>query len=249
MKTVLFRFLSKIALQKKQRQYWKTRYQLLINHKNNDINIPDYALKHVELHIRGHHNKVNIGKIHFPSKGRLRIKIYGNNNSISISDDVRCSRLDITVGESSPSSPSAHNTSVSIGAKSTFLDTTIFTSHSNARIEIGSGCMFSSGIVIHHTDSHPIYELGNPRPINGVDTLKIGNHVWVGLAVTIWKNVTIADDCILGAHAMIAKSFHTPHCAIAGNPARIIRRNITWESTHTKEYIENKPLDCYSQCP
>lgn len=240
MKTVLFRFLSKIAFRKKWRRYWENRYRLLINNKHNDINIPNDALMHVDLSIRGRHNKVNIGKIHVDTKGILRIKIYGDNNSISINDDVICKRLDITVGESCPSSPSAHNTSVSIGSKSTFVDTTIFTSHSNARIEIGSECMFSQGIVIQHTDSHPIYELGNPHHINRVDTLKIGNHVWVGLAVTIWKNVTIADDCILGAHAMIAKSFHEPHCAIAGNPARIIRRNITWESIHTKEYIENE---------
>ena len=43
-----------------------------------------------------------------------------------------------------------------------------------------------------------------------------------------------------GAHAVIAKSFSEAHCAIAGNPAKIIRRGITWNSEHTVDFIENK---------
>lgn len=87
-----------------------------------------------------------------------------------------------------------------------------------------------------------IYELGSTQHINRVDTLKIGNHVWVGWHASIWKNVCIADDCIIGAYAVVTKSFSEPHCAIAGNPARVVRRNITWEHAYTEEYIENSPL-------
>lgn len=150
--------------------------------------------------------------------------------------------LNITIGESHRDTPPAHNSSISIGEGTSFLETSIVTPHSNAKIDIGSQCIFSVGIDIRHTDSHPIYELGSTQHINRVDTLKIGNHVWVGWHASIWKNVCIADDCIIGAYAVVTKSFSEPHCAIAGNPARVVRRNITWEHAYTEEDIENSPL-------
>lgn len=241
MQPFLYRLLSKIAPAKKQRRYWKKRYRLCKISEQNDIRIPDNVLEHVELVIRGHDNKVDIGNIRFNPRGRLRIEIYGHNNNITIKDGVWCNFLNLTIGESYQNAPAAHNSLIMIGEGSTFQQTDIFTSHSNAQIMIGENCMFSYGVVIRHTDSHPIYELGSQKHINRVSALKIGNHVWVGWHVSIWKNVHIADDCILGAHAVVAKSFHEPHCAIAGNPARIIRRNIMWESAHTRDFIENKP--------
>ncbi len=236
---ILYKILSKIALRKKRRQYYRTLYRSHLYKRQNDISIPKNILDHVTLLIHGQGNKVNIGQINIPRKGNLSIEIYGCNNRISISDGVRIHQLRLTIGEGYQNAPTAHNSAIYIGKNCVINDTEIFTSHSNATIEIGEDCMFSTGIVIRHTDSHPIYELGSNQHINRVDTLKIGNHVWVGWHVCIWKNVTIADDCILGAHAVVAKSFTEPHCAIDGNPARIIRRNITWESAHTKEFIEN----------
>lgn len=188
--------------------------------------MPKHLQKYVWLDIRGKNNRVKIGSVSFGATKQLHIVINGSDNEVVIGDGVHIRSLAITMGESGLS-PKAHHTRVQIGEKSTFAKTSIFTSHSNTEIEIGARCMFSSNVYIRHTDSHPIYELNGEHHINHVDKLKIGNHVWVGIGVNILKNVKIADDCILGAHSVIAKSFSEEHCAIVGNPAKIIRRGIT----------------------
>ena len=181
---------------------------------------------------------MRIGNIYFGEARKLDIVIIGSDNEIILENGVYIRTLAITIGESG-ASPKAHDTKVHIGERSTFAQTRIFTSHSHTRIKIGRDCMFSSGIYIQHTDSHPIYELGQEAHFNYADELKIGNHVWVGMGVNILKNVHIADDCILGAYSVIAKSFQEEHCAIAGNPARVIRCGITWKPQHTEKFIEN----------
>lgn len=228
-----------ICPSRKKRKQLRTALQNEQYKKNNTIDIPSDVAKYVRLTINGKNNKVRIGNIRFGGAKTLNIVINGSDNEITIENGVYIRTLGITIGEPG-NSPKAHDTSVHIGERSTFAQTCLMTIHSHTRIEIGRDCMFSSGIYIQHTDSHPIYELGQEAHFNYADELKIGNHVWVGMGVNILKNVKIADDCILGAYSVIAKSFSEEHCAIAGNPARIIRRGITWRAQHTEEFIENK---------
>ena len=40
---------------------------------------------------------------------------------------------------------------------------------------------------------------------------------------TILKNTSIPDGCIVGCCSVVTKSFDMKNCAIAGNPAKILR--------------------------
>lgn len=79
---------------------------------------------------------------------------------------------------------------------------------------------------IRDSDSHylayPGYEKKEKAPII------IEDHVWIGLGVTILKGVTIGEGCVIAAGSVVTKSF-PPRCLIGGNPARIIRENISWK--------------------
>ena len=59
-------------------------------------------------------------------------------------------------------------------------------------------------------------------------TISLGEHVWVGLGVTVLKGTVVAGHSILGAQAVVTGRFEAPNCAIAGNPARVIKRDVDW---------------------
>ena len=51
---------------------------------------------------------------------------------------------------------------------------------------------------------------------------KIGNNVYIGVGVVIIGDVEIADNIVIGANAVVNKSFLEPGITIAGVPARKI---------------------------
>ena len=96
------------------------------------------------------------------------------------------------------------------------------------KILIGNDCMFSYGINIRNTDSHPIYN-SNGELINKGKEIIIKDKVWVGMGATILKGCTIEEGCIIGAQSLVTKSIAVKNCIATGVPARIVRENITWE--------------------
>jgi len=92
------------------------------------------------------------------------------------------------------------------------------------RVEIGPGSTFGEGVSIHDED-HVHEPFGVPLSERGFMTAPviIGRNVWVGAKATILKGVTIGDDAVIGAGAVVTR--HIPARAVAvGVPARVIRR-------------------------
>ncbi|MGL5544389.1 MAG: DapH/DapD/GlmU-related protein, partial [Cetobacterium sp.] len=55
-----------------------------------------------------------------------------------------------------------------------------------------------------------------PKPI------EIGKGVWIGGNVSILPGVTLGDNVIVAAGAVVTKNF-PPNCIIAGVPAKILK--------------------------
>jgi acetyltransferase-like isoleucine patch superfamily enzyme len=55
------------------------------------------------------------------------------------------------------------------------------------------------------------------------DPIEIGSFCWMGMGAVILPGVKLADFTIVGAGAIVTKSFPDGYCVIAGNPARIIK--------------------------
>jgi len=88
-------------------------------------------------------------------------------------------------------------------------------------IKIGDENMFGPGIYI--TDSNHTLEPGTTPADSPMDVgeVRIGNGCWVGAHATILKDVELEDYCVVGAGAVVTKSFSSGS-VIAGTPARII---------------------------
>lgn len=53
--------------------------------------------------------------------------------------------------------------------------------------------------------------------------IEIGRFCWMGMGSVILPGVKLADFTIVGAGAIVTKSFPEGYCVLAGNPARIIK--------------------------
>ncbi len=91
------------------------------------------------------------------------------------------------------------------------------------KIEIGEGVIISENVTIRDSDNHSIVPLRKDPTL----PIKIGNHVWIGMNVTILKGVTIGDGVVIAAGSLVNKSV-PPRCMVAGNPAKVVKENVQW---------------------
>jgi Acetyltransferase (isoleucine patch superfamily) len=56
----------------------------------------------------------------------------------------------------------------------------------------------------------------------GSKPIKIGNNVWVGDHALVCKGVTIGENSIVGAGAVVTRDI-PPNIIAAGNPARVVK--------------------------
>lgn len=54
--------------------------------------------------------------------------------------------------------------------------------------------------------------------------ISIGHHCWLGMGAVVLPEVVLGDFTIVGAGAIVTKSFPDGYCVLAGNPARVIKQ-------------------------
>lgn len=99
-------------------------------------------------------------------------------------------------------------------------------------IEIGDDVLIGQQVVIAtlNHDFNP-QKRANMYP----STIKIGNRVWIGTHATICPGVSIGENSIIAAGAVVTKNV-PPNTLVAGVPAKIIKY-ISDESKKNKAFI------------
>lgn len=88
--------------------------------------------------------------------------------------------------------------------------------------------MFSSGVLIQCPDQHGIVDLDTGEILNRErNTVKLGDHVWLGRNSTLVRNSGVGDGSIV-ATGSIVTSVIPEKCIAVGVPARVIKENRTW---------------------
>jgi acetyltransferase-like isoleucine patch superfamily enzyme len=100
-------------------------------------------------------------------------------------------------------------------------------------VEIGSHCLISWGVGIADSDFHPLepaqrlidsqalapfFKNRPPRPKLKTGPVKICDNVWIGMNAVILKGVTIGDNSVVAAGAIVTRSVPA-NTIVAGNPA------------------------------
>lgn len=72
-------------------------------------------------------------------------------------------------------------------------------------------------IVTNRHNQQDIWTWDDAKPIH------IGNRCWIGANAVILPGVCLGENTIVGAGAIVTKSFPHGHCVIVGNPARLLK--------------------------
>lgn len=110
---------------------------------------------------------------------------------------------------------------ISIG-DNTYINGAELLTTEDSRIVIGASCLISYDVVIR-TDMHKHYYM---KPIieqgNMAKDIVIGDNVWIGHGVYIMPGVTIGNNSIIGAKAVVTKSIPADSIAV-GIPAKVVK--------------------------
>lgn len=116
----------------------------------------------------------------------------------------------------------------------------------NEWIEVGERSNVQDGSVLHTDPGYPLtigenVTIGHKVMLHGCS---IGNNSLIGIGSTILNGAVIAENCMVGAHALITenKSF-PPGSLIIGAPARVARElseeEIASLSLAAEHYVDN----------
>jgi acetyltransferase-like isoleucine patch superfamily enzyme len=102
------------------------------------------------------------------------------------------------------------NTMISLGAK---IDTR------RGKVIIGDNCLITHGVKILSHDG--AMRLIDPTD-DGSGTTRIGNNVFVGVNAVILRNITVGDNSVVAAGAIVTRDV-PPGTVVAGNPAKVVK--------------------------
>jgi len=116
----------------------------------------------------------------------------------------------------------------------------IFVEGRYSQLSIGSHCLLSDGITFQASDMHCVWDLEAMKPLSVPGfSINIKDDVWICRNAAVVRPVTVGKGSIIGFGAIVTKDV-PDFCAVAGNPAKIVRRNVTWTGLIEESMLEQK---------
>ena len=74
-----------------------------------------------------------------------------------------------------------------ISNKTTIGSASFFLKESNTEIHVGKDCMLGRDVCLQTTYFHSVVDVTTGKRINYLESVTVGNHVWLGYGVTLGK--------------------------------------------------------------
>ncbi|MCP4747652.1 MAG: acyltransferase [Desulfobacteraceae bacterium] len=104
-------------------------------------------------------------------------------------------------------------------------------------IQIDDNCMLANGAYITDSDWHGIYDR---ITLGSALNVRLHKNVWIGDSAIVCKGVTIGQNSVIGAGAIVVEDIPA-NCIAAGNPARVVRQLDPNETFRTREHFYSNP--------
>lgn len=174
------------------------------------------------IRVNGNNNRIIIEKNCKLSESSLFI--WGNNNLVYIGESCSGIFVEFHIEQDNNSIIIKKNTTMH-GRQYRPIH---FALDEGTTIKVGEDCMFSNNIQFRSTDSHSIVDLNGKR-INYAQNIEIGNHCWLGLGCMVMKGVKMTDNIVIAAGSICTKEYMDKNVILAGNPAKVVKRNVNWD--------------------
>lgn len=94
------------------------------------------------------------------------------------------------------------------------------------KVTVGDNVLIGSNVLINdhsHGETADFSENRVDLPLVSKGDISIGENTWICDNAVILGGVHIGRNCVVGANAVVTKSFTEEGCVIAGNPARVVK--------------------------
>ena len=203
---------------------------------------PIFKINGLEINFHGKNSTVIIHSSNKFVDCKLNI---GDENLVIIKED----KYEYAYKHFSIVYPMATKSRLVIGKSTTILDSYFYLhDEPNTVVSIGDDCLFSFNNIIWPSDGHSIID-HEGNVLNSGENIKIGNHVWIGMDCKILKGSFVPNDSVVGASSIFTSGSNPlterllEGGVFAGMPAKLIRKNISWDRKSPYQYKINKG-DC-----
>ena len=151
-----------------------------------------------------------------------KMVISSTNGTIVIGDKCKfCSHIKLRV---------SCGGKIHIGEKCSFQRDCAIVASFDARVNMGRDCMVSYSVFVRAGNSHNMIDLNTLEHFddNPDRDVILGEHVWVGMRVTLLNGVEIGSGSMIGANSFVCKRKFKSNCCLAGSPAKVMRDGIAW---------------------
>lgn len=179
-------------------------------------------IKGMRLSFFGKGNSVVIGGEKPASLSNCHIAIHGNNNRVIIEGGVGAKDLTIYCADQGCLVQVNEDTQISGKTELAVMEGT--------KIEVGRDCLFSANITLRAGDSHSVIDAETGIRINKSKDIIIEDHVWIGNTVIITKGTGIGPHSVVATGAVVTGKTFPANSAIGGNPAKIVKEGVSWNT-------------------
>lgn len=187
--------------------------------KGNVISYSGAFLRKCRIVVIGNGNTIEIDGSELTRLEHCNFIVHGNHNRIVIGKSVSTS-VNISIEDD--------DNQVLLGDRFRGGGNSELAAIEGTTISFGRDCLLSANICLRTGDSHSILDATTGKRTNRSRSIVIGEHVWIGNTVLIFKGVQIGAHSIVGGGSVVSGKKFPDNVLIAGNPATIIRNNIDW---------------------
>ncbi len=181
------------------------------------------VIKESKITIYGHNNYLEIKDGY--NIVNIEILIRGNNNYILIDENFELN-YNTNKGPLCLSAKDDNNI-INLGKNIHIRGEGEIVCMEGTKIEIGDNFGMSNETIIRSGDGHRILDKDGNRS-NPSKSIKIGKDCWLARRAIVLKGVHLQDYTIVATGALVTKSYDEGNIILGGNPAKIIKKNISW---------------------